>query len=191
MNSNFYISINNLTARRVTSVLAAWHDDDRDIYISCLAISMDIPDPFSPPLPIFYCFWQVLRVTFCIGTELQYVGPSWSSCLCTSMLKDPQEYISYELIPTSPAVSRMSRLCNFDSFHDWWLVAVQLLLCGVACSILLAALLCSCRQAFSPYVLLASMKSIHVAVSTQPLLERNCISFYPSGLTSIWPIVYQ
>ena len=33
--------------------------------------------------------------------------------------------------PTSPAVSRMSGLSNFDSFHDGWEVAVELLLCGV------------------------------------------------------------
>ena len=98
---------------------------------SCCAISMDIPDPLSPPLPIILCFWQVFRATFHIATELLYVGSSWSSCLCSSMWRDPQEYITYELIPTSPAVSCMSGSSNFDSFRDGWLVAVQLLLCGV------------------------------------------------------------
>ena len=74
---------------------------------------------------------QVLKATSRIGTELLYVGSSWSSCLCTSMWRGPQEYITYELVPTSPAVSRMSGSSNFDSFRDGWLVAVQLLVCGV------------------------------------------------------------
>ena len=48
----------------------------------------------------------------------------------------------------------------------------------------------NCRQAFSPAVLLASTLCIHIAVSTRSLLGRNCVTFYRSGLTSIWPIVY-
>ena len=61
-------------------------------------------------------------------------------------------------------------------------------LCGAVprtCSILLAAFSCNCRQAFFPYVLLASTWCIHIAVSILPLLGRNCASFYRSGLTSI------
>ena len=84
------------------------------------AISMDIPDPFLPPLPIVHSFWQVFWVTSRIGTELLYVASSWSFCLCSSMWRGPQEYITYELVPTSPAVSCMSGSSNFDSFHDWW-----------------------------------------------------------------------
>ena len=53
-----------------------------------------------------------------IGTELLYVVSSWLSCLCTSLWRAPQEYIPYELILTSPEVSRMSGLPNFDSFWD-------------------------------------------------------------------------
>ena len=45
--------------------------------------------------------------------------------------RGPKEYIPYELVPTSPAVSHMSLSSNLDSFCDKWLVAVQLLLCGV------------------------------------------------------------
>ena len=48
-------------------------------------INTDIPDPLSPPSPIIHCFRQVFRITSCIGTELLYVGSSWSSCLCSSM----------------------------------------------------------------------------------------------------------
>ena len=90
-----------------------------------------IPDPLSSPFPIIHCFQQVIRATSHIGTELLYVGSSWLSCLCSSMWRGPQEYITYELIPTSPAVSHMSGLSNFDSFHDGWWVLLQLLLCGV------------------------------------------------------------
>ena len=82
---------------------------------SCCAISMDIPDPFSPPLPIVYCFRQGFKTTFRIATELLYVGSSWSS-----MWRFPQEYITYELVPTSPAVSRISCSSNLDSFRDGW-----------------------------------------------------------------------
>ena len=64
---------------------------------SCRTIRTDIPDPLSPPLPIVHCFRQVLRATSRIGTELLYVCLSWSSCICTSMWRDPQEYITYHL----------------------------------------------------------------------------------------------
>ena len=49
------------------------------------AISTNIPDPLSPPLPIVHCFRQVFRSTSRIGTELLYVGSSWSFCLCSSI----------------------------------------------------------------------------------------------------------
>ena len=52
---------------------------------SCRVISMDIPDPLLPPLPIVHFFLLVFRATSRIGTELLYVGSSWSSCLCSSM----------------------------------------------------------------------------------------------------------
>ena len=58
-------------------------------------------------------------------------------------------------------------------------------------SVLLTGFLGSCRLAFSPYVLLAPMKCIHIAVSTRPLLGRNCVLFYRSRLTSICAIVYR
>ena len=87
---------------------------------SCHAISTDIPDPFSPPFSIVHCFQQFFRATSCISTELLYVGSSWSSCLCSSMWRGPQEYVTYEFIPTSPAVSRMSGSSHFDSFCNGW-----------------------------------------------------------------------
>ena len=56
---------------------------------SCRANSTDITDPLSPPLPIVHCFRQVFRATSHIGTELLYIGSSWSSCLCSTMWKGP------------------------------------------------------------------------------------------------------
>ena len=44
---------------------------------------------------------------------------SWTSCLCSSMWRGSREYITYELVPTTPAVSRMSVSTNFDSFRRW------------------------------------------------------------------------
>ena len=51
------------------------------------------------------------------------------------------------------------------------------------CSILLAAFLYSCCQAFSPPVSLVTMLCIHTAVSTWSLLGRNCVSFFGQ----FWP----
>ena len=81
---------------------------------------MDIPDPLLPPLSIVHRFCQVFRTTSCIYTQMLYVGSSWSSCLYSAMWRGPQEYITYELVPTSPAVSRISGSSNFDSFRDGW-----------------------------------------------------------------------
>ena len=87
---------------------------------SCCAISTDLPDPLSPPLPIVHCFQRIFRATPHIGTELLQVGSSWSSCFCSSLWRDPQEYVTYEFIPTSPAVSCLSGLSNLDIFCDGW-----------------------------------------------------------------------
>ena len=94
---------------------------------------------------------EVFKAISCISTELLYIGSSWSSCLCPFMWRGPQEYVAYEFVLTSPAVTCMSGSSNFDSFRDGWWVAVQLLFCEVLPPGF-AAFLCSCRQAFSPYV---------------------------------------
>ena len=62
---------------------------------------------------------------------------------------------------------------------DLWGVATR------TCSILLATFLCNCRLASFPAVLLASMWCVHTAISTRPLLGRNCVLFYRSGLISL------
>ena len=60
------------------------------IYPYC-TISTDIHDPLSPPLPIVHCFRQILRGTSRIGRDLLYIVSSWSSCLCSSIWRCPQE----------------------------------------------------------------------------------------------------
>ena len=40
-----------------------------------------------------------------IGTELLYVGSNWPSCLCSSMWRGPQEYVTYKFVCTSSVVS--------------------------------------------------------------------------------------
>ena len=102
----------------------------RNASSSCHAASMDIPAPFSPLLPIVHRFLQVFRATSRILTQLLNVCSSWSSCFCTAIYGDPQEYITYELVPVSPAVSCMSGSSNLDSFRDGRQVAVQLVPCG-------------------------------------------------------------
>ena len=47
---------------------------------SCHAVSMDIPDPLLPFLPIIHCLWQVFRATSRILTYQLNVCSSWSSC---------------------------------------------------------------------------------------------------------------
>ena len=86
-------------------------------------ISMDISDPLSPPLHIIHCFQQVFRVTSCIRTEPLYVGSSWS------MWRGPQEYSIYELVSTSPAVSRMSGSLKVFVMDGRWLYSF----CFVGC----------------------------------------------------------
>ena len=90
---------------------------------SCTA-STDIPDPLSPLFPIVHHLWQVFRVTSLILTQLLYVCSSWSSCFCPAKCGGPQEYITYELVSASPAVSCMSGSSSLDSFRDGRQVAV-------------------------------------------------------------------
>ena len=89
------------------------------------------PRHFLLPLPIVHRFRQVLRATPRILTELLYVGSSWLPCFCSAMWRGPKEYITYEFVPTFPAVSFMSGSSNLDSFRDRWSVAMQVLFCGV------------------------------------------------------------
>ena len=53
------------------------------------------------------------EATSCISTKLSHIGFSYSS-----MWRDPQDYITYEFILPSLAMSWMSVLSNMDSFRD-------------------------------------------------------------------------
>ena len=92
------------------------------------------------------------------------------------------EYITYELVSASPAVSCVSGSSNLDSFRDGRQVArIVGALWGVAarsCSILRATFLCNCRLASSPAILSASKWCFYTAVSIRPLPGRNCVSYY-------------
>ena len=134
---------------------------------SCRAASMDLPDPFSPPVSIVHCSGEVFKATSCIGTELLYVGSSWLSCLCLSMWRSPQEYVAYEFVLTSPAVSACL-------VHLTWIVFMggrwPYSCCFVECCFQdlfkqLAAFLCNCRQTFSLYILLSSTWWIYNSIN--------------------------
>ena len=113
-----------------------------------------LPDPLSPPVSNIHRSQEVFEATSCISTELFYIGSSWSSCLCSSMWRGPQEYI---------AVYRMSGSSNFDNFRDGCIAVycrTAAVLWGVASRTwltLLTGFLSNCRQAFSPYVYFAPM----------------------------------
>ena len=85
---------------------------------SCRAACADIPDRLSPFLLIIHRLRQVFRVTSRVLTQLLYVSSCWSSHSCTSMCGGPQEYIAYELVLASPAVSCVSGSSNLYSFCD-------------------------------------------------------------------------
>ena len=82
--------------------------------------------PLWPKLPIVHRHGQVFRATSHILTELLYVCSSRSSCFCSAISGSPQEYITYELVPASPAVSCISGSSNLDSSCDGRLIAVRL-----------------------------------------------------------------
>ena len=98
---------------------------------SCNAASRDLPEPLWPSVPITHRSQQVFQAISFIGTELLYIGSSWSPYIYSSMRRAPQEYIAYEIVLISSAVFRMSGSSNRDSFRDRWSVAVQLLFCGM------------------------------------------------------------
>ena len=81
---------------------------------------MDAPDPLPPSFSIVHRFQEVFKATTCIGTELLYVGSSWSSFLSSFIWRGPLEYVTYEFFLTSLALSCMSGSSKEDSFRDGW-----------------------------------------------------------------------
>ena len=130
------------------------------IYIIMIIImshnQRESPRPFPAILLYLPLLLVDLQATSCFGTELLYVSSSWSSCLYSSMCMSPQEYVTFEFVPTSPAVSRMFGSSNLDGFRDGVVSGrTAAVLCSTVsrhCSILLVVFLCSCLQTFCPYV---------------------------------------
>ena len=87
---------------------------------ACHAASTYLPDPLSPPVSIVHCSWEVFQSKSCIGTVLLYIVSGLSSCFCSSMWWGSQQYVAYEFILTSPAVSHVSGSSNLNSFRDGW-----------------------------------------------------------------------
>ena len=61
-------------------------------------------NPLLPPVSIVHHSREVFEATTCLGTELLYIGSSWSSCLSSSMWRVPQEYVTNVFVLTSPAL---------------------------------------------------------------------------------------
>ena len=111
-------TICNLTCLYIYIYIYIYTHTHTSLSSSCRAISTDIPGPLSPPLPIIHRFQQVLKTTPCNLTELLYVCLRWSTCFFSAMWRGPDEYITYVLVPTSPAVSCKSGSSNLDSSRD-------------------------------------------------------------------------
>ena len=87
---------------------------------SSRAVCMGLPDPLSPPVSIVHRSGEVFKAIVSLDTDLLYMGSGWSSYLCLSMWKGPQEYVAYEFVLTSPTRSHLSGSSNLDSFRHWW-----------------------------------------------------------------------
>ena len=90
---------------------------------SCHTASMDLPDPLSLPISIVYHSPEVFQAISGIDRELLFIRSRWSSWLCSSMWRGPQEHIAYELVLNSPTVSHLSGLSNINGFvmgSRWW-----------------------------------------------------------------------
>ena len=69
----------------------------------CRAVSTDLPDPFSLPISIVHRPREVFQATSCIGTELLYIGSSWSSNLCDRVHRNISLMSSFLLLQQGPA----------------------------------------------------------------------------------------
>ena len=103
-------------------------------------------------------FWPTLR----ISTELLYVGFCWSSFLCPSMWRGPQEYLTYELIPTSPPPTLL--VLHFDpSYGKLVCLATQMssdrtkqICLLMTIYIIISSIIMSCWQHGYPWLTLAT-----------------------------------
>ena len=96
------------------------------IYISssCRAASTGIPDPLSPLLPFHSSPPAGLQDYILCPHIVAVCRFVLVVCFCTSICGGLQEYIAYELVLASPAVSRVSGSSNLYSFRDGGQVSV-------------------------------------------------------------------
>ena len=77
---------------------------------------MDIPDSLSHHPSLSSIAFGRSSGLHPVSAQLLYIGSSWLFYLYSAVRRGSQEYITHELVPTSPAVSRTSGSSNFDSF---------------------------------------------------------------------------
>ena len=83
---------------------------------SCCATGTDIPDPLSPLLTIVHRLWWIFRATSSHSCCM-YVRAG-RPAFTRAYVGVPQVYITYELVPASPAVTCMSGSSDLDSLRD-------------------------------------------------------------------------
>ena len=90
------------------------------IYIIIIIMSRHLRGSLWPSLAtLLYRPSLLVGLQDYIGTELFYACSSLSSCLRTPMRRVSPEYVTYEVVHTSPAVSRMSGSSSFRDGGKW------------------------------------------------------------------------
>ena len=105
-------SSRNNGTNRILSIIYFW------CYISSSSCHVDstyLPDPLPPPVSIVHHSREVFKATSCIGTELLYIGFSWSSNLCSSIWRGPQEYTAYYFV-------LLLQQCSACLVHLIWII---------------------------------------------------------------------
>ena len=161
---------------------------------SCHAANTDLPESLSSSFTIVHCSWEVFKATYYIGTEVFYIGSSWSSCLCSSTWWGPLEHVAFEFVPTSPAMSRMSGLSNLIVFvmDCRWLYSCWFV--GCCLQNLFNVVRCIFVKLPSSFfsIRLINVHVVHPYSSfVTTAAWKRCLLFYRSGLTSILPIAYR
>ena len=107
---------------------------------SCYASNTNLADTLSLPVSIVHCSREVFKFISYICTEVFYIGSSWSSSLCSSIWRGPQECFAYEFVLASLEMSRMFGSSNWTVFEMGGRWSYSFCFVGVAsrtCSILL------------------------------------------------------
>ena len=156
------------------------------------AASTDLTDPLSPSISIVHCSRRSSRLYPVSAQSCCIYILAGRPCLCSSMWRGPQEYITYEFVFTSPAVSRKSGSSRVFVIGGRWPYSC----CSVGCC--LQGLFNTARRILVQLpssffsLRLVSVYVVHPYISIETTAAwKNCVLFYWSGLTSIWPIAYR